>query len=78
MKADGYRYLDLLESAEVKVMKFYRKVDPAKIVPRMTPSDDLDSFTKPADRYCGTMPREIACDHMCAWQAFNSVAKFLL
>ena len=49
-QAVAYRYLDLLESAELKMMRFYKRIDPLKISPRMTPSEELDAIVRPQDR----------------------------
>ena len=44
------RYLDILENPEQKVMRFYKRIEPRSILPRMTPSQDLDALVSPTDR----------------------------
>lgn len=48
--AKSPRYLDILENPEQKVMRFYKRMEPSSIVPRMTPSKELDALTSPSDR----------------------------
>jgi len=45
------RYLDILENPELKVMRFYKRMEPSSIVPRMTASKELDDLVCPTDRY---------------------------
>ena len=44
------RYLDILENSEAKVMRFYKRMEPATVVPRMIPSEKLDGLVQPSDR----------------------------
>ena len=44
------RYLDILENPEQKVMRFYRRIEPQSIIPRMTPSTKLEELTCPHER----------------------------
>ena len=46
----AYRYLDILENPEQKVMRFYKRIEPRSILPRMTPSQQLDALISPTDR----------------------------
>jgi hypothetical protein len=44
------RYLDILENPEQKVMRFYKRMEPSSIVPRMTASSELDALASPSER----------------------------
>ena len=56
-------------------MRFYKRMEPATVVPRMIPSEKLDGMVQPSDRLAASpqpwLPRMIATSAHGIWEHFQ-------
>lgn len=56
VRAGARRYREVLDNIEARIQRAYRGREPSALIPRMTPSSDLDDLVSPKARYVAAPP----------------------